>query len=180
MAVALFTWSYIVTIAVTIHTCGYCSRVCKTSIPLLPIPSLDKLEGCFKKESGIKSAPNKMRRSICGDPLGSKGAAKTKYIFNSSDEPSCLIVELIFLLIPWLLLNESSWEQLLHTKEITDASFLCSGGHLVYWCGKYSHWVVHRTLVSLLRNFLSCWRKDIAWTNHQTAHTNCKQALFSF
>lgn len=62
---------------------------------------------------------------------------------------------------------------------LTGSNVFCSGGRLVFWCGRSLRWEVLHTLESLSRSSLSCWRRVTAWTNPPTAHMNCKQEISS-
>lgn len=50
----------------------------------------------------------------------------------------------------------------------------CSGGPMGCCCGRSSLWEAHHTQESQWRSSLSCWRRDIGWTNLPTAPTNCR------
>lgn len=56
---------------------------------------------------------------------------------------------------------------------------LSAAGHLAFCFGKSLPWEALRTLASLWKNCLSCWRKVTAWTNPPHALMSCKEIMIS-
>lgn len=73
----------------------------------------------------------------------------------------------------WLL--QAVWPLIcIHCVCVCVVVCVCSGGLTGCCCGRSSPWEARRTQESQWRNSLSCWRRDIGWTNLQSAPMNCR------
>jgi len=50
---------------------------------------------------------------------------------------------------------------------------VCSAGHTVYYCGRYSRWAAIRTRRFPSKSCSTCYATDIAWTDQRMLHTKC-------